>query len=170
MQDVHLPRPTQPHLQGDLRVPSSSVPAFRRHAHPVCLQQAQHETEGDDWLDLSGAEQLRGGGADTLDTDEGIEGTTGVSMAQSFGVLECQQVMEMMCVMEWGTESRSSPRTAPRRQSWPSLQCIMRNTSSNLLSFPMHCRKWVTENGENMVRDATPLMEETLIRQRLMFI
>lgn len=109
MQDVHLPRPTQPHLQGDLCVPSSSVSALRRHTHPVGLQQAQHETEGDDWLDLFGAEQLWGGGADTLDTDEGIEGTTGVSMAQSFGVIERQQVMAMMCVMAWVTESRSCP-------------------------------------------------------------
>lgn len=89
MQDVHLPRPAQPHLQGDICIPGSPVPAVRRHAHPVGLQQTQHETEGDDWLDLSRAEQLWGGGAYSLDSDEGIKGTTGVSMAQSFGVLEC---------------------------------------------------------------------------------
>lgn len=152
VQDVHLPRPTQPHLQGDLCVPGSSVPALWRHAYPVGLQQAQHEKEGDDWLDLSGAEQLWGGGADTLDTDEGIEGTTGVSMAQSFRVLESQQVMVMMCVMAWVTESRSSPRMAPRRQSWPSLQCIMRNASSSgdVICSPSQC---IVGNGlEKIVR------------------
>lgn len=39
----------------------------------------------------------------------------------------------------------------------------------NLLSFPMHCRKWVREIMKTEL-DATPLMEETLMRQSFMFI
>lgn len=56
VQDVSVPRPAQPHLQGDVRLSGGAVPALGCHAHPVRLQQAQHQAEGDDWLDLYGSE------------------------------------------------------------------------------------------------------------------
>lgn len=87
MQDVNLPRSAQPHLQGDLRLPGSTVPAVGCHSHPLRLQQAQHEAEGDDRLDFAGPQQLRGGGAHPLDSDERVQGTAGLPLAQSVGVL-----------------------------------------------------------------------------------
>lgn len=87
MQDVHMPRAAQPHLQGDVCLPGGPLPAVGCHAHPLCVQQAQHQTQGDDRLDLAGTQQLRRGGAHALDTDEGVQGTAGLSLAQSVGVV-----------------------------------------------------------------------------------
>lgn len=91
MEDVSLPRPAQPHLQRDVCLPGSSFPAVGRYAHPLRLQQAQHEAEGDDWLDFAGPQQLWGGGADPLDSDERVERTAGLPLAQSVGVLTAKR-------------------------------------------------------------------------------
>lgn len=72
VQDVSLPRPAQPHLQRDLCLPGSSFPAVGCYTHPLRVQQAQHEAQGDDWLDFAGPQQLRGGGVDPLDSDERV--------------------------------------------------------------------------------------------------
>ena len=88
VQDVHLPRTAQPHLQGDVCLSGGPLPALGRHAHPLRLQQAQHQTQGDDRLDLVRTQQLRRGGAHTLDTDEGVKGAAGLSLAQPVGVIE----------------------------------------------------------------------------------
>lgn len=90
MQDVHLPRSAQPHLQGDVRLPGSAIPAFGCHAHPLRLQQAQHEAEGDDRMDFARPQQLRGGGAHPLDSDERVQRTAGLPLAQFVGVLTAQ--------------------------------------------------------------------------------
>ncbi|KAM8914970.1 synaptotagmin-14 isoform 3-T3 [Spinachia spinachia] len=87
VQDLHLPRSAQPDLQGDLRLPGGPLPAVGRHAHPLRLQQAQHEAQGDDRLDLAGPQQLGGGGAHPLDSDEGVQRAAGVPLAQLVGVL-----------------------------------------------------------------------------------
>lgn len=85
MQDVSAPRPAQPCLQGDLRLPGGAVPAVRRHTHGVHLQPAQHEAQGDGGLDRSGPEQQRRGGAAPLAGHEGEPRTAGLPLARPPG-------------------------------------------------------------------------------------
>lgn len=59
MQNFNPARAAEPRVQGDLRFPGGSVPALGRDTHPVRVQQAQHEAEGDDRLDFLRPQQLR---------------------------------------------------------------------------------------------------------------
>lgn len=67
VQNFHPPRAAEPCVQGDVRVPGCPVPAVGRDAHPVRVQQAQHEAERDDRLDLLRAQQLGRRRAQSLD-------------------------------------------------------------------------------------------------------
>lgn len=87
VQDVYLSRSAQPNLQRDVCLPGGPVPVVGHHAHSLRLQQAQHEAQGDDRLDLTGPQQLWRGGAHPLDADERVQRTAGLPLAQSLGVL-----------------------------------------------------------------------------------
>lgn len=87
LQDLHPPRTAQPRLQGNFHLPGCPLPALRRHAHDLHIQQAQHEAQGDGRLDLHGAEQQRAGRAKSLAGNEGIKGDAGLQVAHAARVL-----------------------------------------------------------------------------------
>lgn len=84
VQDGGVPRPAQPHLQGDLRVPGGALPAVWgvAGAHRV-LPPEQHEAQGEAGLGLPGPQQLRRGAAGPLDWDEGGGGSAGLPLAHA---------------------------------------------------------------------------------------
>ncbi len=84
VQDGSLPRPAQPHLQGDVRVPGGALPAVRGVAGAVgVLPPEQHEAQGEAGLGLPGPQQLQRGAAGPLDRDERGGGTAGLPLAHA---------------------------------------------------------------------------------------
>lgn len=79
-----MPRSSQPHLQGDVCLPSGALPAVRGVPGGVCVLPAeQHEAQGEAWLGLPGPQQQQRGAAGPLDGDEGGGGAADLPLAHT---------------------------------------------------------------------------------------
>lgn len=84
VQDGRVPRPAQPHLQGDVRIPGGALPAVRGVAGADgVLPPEQHEAQGEVGLGLPGPQQLQRGAAGPLGRDEGGWGSAGLPLAHT---------------------------------------------------------------------------------------